>query len=219
MYQKIEKEFVVKSQYYNINRILLATIIIISIVLCSIISIKPELFNTKIIILVIIILFCLIMLLLYVYIIHYIKHSINIKMNQYLQIEKIIALYKKIRYDDDLIQFGIILENHKIKTKDKISELINHYRAIMPKTNKASSNFISFVSLVISLIALLSSEFLLSNEYILYMCLLLIMLSIMLYYIVSKIMSYFNLFYSKSSLYEMLEIMASEIYIKEILNI
>lgn len=217
MYKKIETEFIEKSQYYNINRILIAIIVSISLLLCVLISINPEIFNSEIIVILILSVFCFIMLLLYVYILFKIKGKKKLGVKQIFQIENNISLYKKNRYEEDLLQLGIILEKYEVKTKEKLSELIKHYQSIMPKSNKSSSNFLSFTSLVISLIALFSSEYLLKNEDILNLCFLLIVLSILLYYLVWKVMSYVNIFYSENSLYEKLESMVSEIYIKEIL--
>ena len=68
MYQKIENEFIEKSQYYYMNRMMVGGIALI-IILCGIIFINPEKYEFKDIIIIFAVIFSVIIFVIYVFIV------------------------------------------------------------------------------------------------------------------------------------------------------
>lgn len=152
MYDEIEKEFIKKSQIRK-NEIFIILIGVTMFILFILgLKIFENSFFNLLILSIIIILLTFISL--YLCVFFRLLQRKKYKIKSILKLKNNIELYRKYIHEEDLLILGIILEEHKITTTHSLKEIIDYYRTKLPKKILHSRDFISFLSLIISLIAL-----------------------------------------------------------------
>lgn len=81
----------------------------------------------------------------------------------FFQIKKTIQAYKSTIHNIDINLLNKILKSHEINTRPKVEEAIRHYQCLLPRKINQSGQLTSLLALVISFLALLSSETILNS--------------------------------------------------------
>lgn len=128
--------------------------------------------------------------------------------------------FKQYIHEKDLDLFIIILKENQINNNQKLEAVINHYRIKISRNVKKGSDILAFVSLIISLIALFSTDYFASSSInIAYaICLIIISYHIFLYWLITSTISKMCLILGEEALYERIESVLSEIYMEELLD-
>ena len=156
-------------------------------------------------------------LIVYLFILTYVKVS-NKKFSLLLfwNVPKVIEMYKQNMHEQDIKVLKNILLDNNVKSKEDIREVMHHYRALLPRSIKSHSAWLSVAAFAISVVAFfLNDTFLKSNEYTEYLKIGgMIFVSIILVYAVFLMLnvSVFQMF-GKDELYKRLEASITEIYI------
>lgn len=215
MYNSIEKEFK-KISYYRKSKKFVTIVTCIVIILYLFISSLVN--NIFLQILITLGIYLSILLAFYVFICIVIRKQKNIKINKWYKVNSNIVLYKKFVHDEDIINLGSIYEMHKIDSLNKLSEVLRHYQTLTARNIKKSGGLITFLSLIISLIALFSTDIINNNmENVIYVITVLV-LALLLYWSTSVITNYMSLMFGKDELYKRIENITSEIYMEKLVG-
>lgn len=216
MYKKIENEFIKKSYYKKteIFILLISILVVVSYVIGSKFTynnIVLQLILSAIILLINITVF-------YLYILFNLNRYKEDGKNKIFSFRKNVAEYKQYIHDEDLVLLAIILEQNEINNSKKLEDVLQHYRTITSRNIKKTSDLLGYISLVISLIALFSTDFFTDNIINVGYAITFVILAIMLYWIISSIASIMSLMFGKAELYSRIENTLSEIYIKDFIK-
>lgn len=216
MYKKIEKEFIEKSYYRKTEIFITIACCIFSIIYvgcsCNFID------NILIQLLLAVILFINILISFYIYVFINLNNLKIVKLNDFFKFATNVKKYSKHIHEEDLLNFAIILENNKVDNCEKLKEVLNHYRLIIPKKIKTSKDSIAFISLIVSFIALFSSENFAYDLHNIYYSLAIVIVSLLFFYSVNWIRIAMNLMLGKDELYIRIENALSEIYTLDLLD-
>lgn len=216
MYKKIENEFIKKS-YYKKTEIfifLISILVVVSYVIGSKFTynnIALQIILSAIILLINITVF-------YLYIFFSLNRYKKDEKNKIFSIRKNVAEYKRYIHDEDLVSLAIILEQNEINNSKKLEDVLQHYRTITSRNLKKTSDLFAYISLVISLIALFSTDYFTSNIINVGYAITFIILAMMLYWAISSIKSTMSLMFGKDELYNRIENILSEIHIKDLIK-
>lgn len=215
MYNSIEQEFKKISYYRKAKKFVTIVACIVIILYLFISSLVNNIFFQILITLGI---YLLILIAFYVFICIVIRKQKNIKLNKWYKVKGNIDLYKKFVHDEDIINLGSIYEMHKIDSLNKLSEVLRHYQTLTTRNIKKSGGLITFLSLIISLIALFSTDIINNNiENVIYVIIVLF-LALLLYWSTSVIINYMSLMFGKDELYKRIENITSEIYMEKLVG-
>lgn len=216
MYQELEKEFI-KTTHYKRDRnfiIISSIIIIISYIFGSKLTtnqIEEQIILSSIILAISFIAF-------YMYTFMNLIIFKQAKLKNIFRIRHNINKYKTYIHTEDILNFGVILDQKKIFTNEKLIEMISYYRTKIPNKIVKSNDFIAFLSLIVSFVALFSTDFFIDNSINLEYALAFIFLSFLIFWIVVQIKSFINLTFGKDELYKRIEDILSEIYVQDLLT-
>lgn len=215
MYNSIEQEFKKISYYRKAKKyvtIVASVVIILYLFISSLVN------NIFFQILITLGIYFLILIAFYVFICIVIKKQKKIKLNKWYKVNSNIVLYKKFVHDEDIINLGAIYEMHKIDSLNKLSEVLRHYQTLTTRNIKKSGGLVTFLSLIISLIALFSTDIINNNiENVIYVITVLL-LALVLYWSTSVITNYMSLMFGKDELYKRIENITSEIYMEKLVG-
>lgn len=215
MYKKIENEFLQESYFKKADKIIIL-VYIFPILFCLISMIFR--FNNKILFVIIyILLLVLCALFLYVILFINLKKFKNKRNKTFFNIFHNISKYKEYVHEEDILTLTIILEKYEIKQTILI-EMINHYRHLIPINIRRTNDMLPFVSLIVSLVALFSTDFYTNNIINVVNAIAIIGFSLLMYFCAKSVKSFMHLILGKEDLYRKLEATLSEIYIQEILK-
>ena len=216
MYKKIENEFIKKS-YYKKTEIfifLISILVVVSYVIGSKFTynnIVLQIILSAIILLINITVF-------YLYIFFSLNRYKKDGKNKIFSFRKNVAEYKRYIHDEDLVSLAIILEQNEINNSKKLEDVLQHYRTITSRNIKRTSDLLGYISLVISLIALFSTDYFNNNIINVGYAITFIILAMMLYWSISSIKSMMSLMFGKDELYNRIETTLSEIYIRDLIK-
>lgn len=216
MYKKIENEFIKKS-YYKKTEIfifLISILVVVSYVIGSKFTynnIVLQIILSAIILLINITVF-------YLYIFFSLNRYKKDEKNKIFSFRKNVAEYKRYIHDEDLVSLAIILEQNEINNSKKLEDVLQHYRTITSRNIKRTSDLLGYISLVISLIALFSTDYFNNNIINVGYAITFIILAMMLYWSISSIKSMMSLMFGKDELYNRIETTLSEIYIRDLIK-
>lgn len=215
MYKKIENDFIKKS-YYKKTEIF---ILVISVLVVAAYLIGSKFIFNNIILQIILSITILIIniTLLYLYVFFSLNHYKK-GVKKIFDFRKNVIDYKRYVHDEDLVSLAIILEQNEINNSKKLEEALRHYRSILPCNIKKTSDLFSYISFVISLLALFSTDYFTNNIINVGYAIAFIILSMMLYWAISSIKSTMSLMFGKDELYNRIENTLSEIYIKDLIK-
>lgn len=216
MYDLIEQQFRKISYYQKAKKFITISVGIIILLYLVMLSLSKRSIILQIIYSLFMYLF--ILTLFYLYIFLHIRKQKNLKVEKWYKFCKNIILYKQCINDEDVINLGIIFEKNKINSLEKLSEVLRHYQTLTTRNVKKSNETISFLSLIISLIALFSTDVISKNIENVYFILSILLFSLFLYLIVLKITNYMNLMFGKDELYKRIENISAEIYMEKLLG-
>lgn len=215
MYNSIEHEFKKISYYRKAKKFVTIVACIVIILYLFISSLVNNIFFQ---ILITVGIYLSILIAFYVFICIVARKQKNIKLNKWYKVSSNIALYKKFVHDEDIINLGSIYEMHKIDSINKLSEVLRHYQTLTTRNIKKSGGLITFLSLIISLIALFSTDIINNNiENVIYVITVLLLV-LLLYWSISVITNYMNLMFGKDELYKRIENITSEIYMEKLIG-
>ena len=216
MYKKIENEFI-KKAYYKKTEIFIL-IISILVVVSYVIGSKFTYNNIVLQIILSAIILLINITVFYLYIFFSLNRYKKDGKNKIFSIQKNIDEYKRYIHDEDLVSLAIILEHNEINNSKKLEDVLQHYRTITSRNVKKTGDLFAYLSLVISLIALFSTDYFTSNFINVGYAISFIILAMLLYWAISSIKSTMSLMFGKDELYNRIENIASEIYIKDLLK-
>lgn len=219
MFNKIEKEFIKKSIYYKTGQILVR-LVSIFVAIAYFMLIKFSFSNFKILVCLVLAVYFLALIVFYVFIFIRVKKKCNYKfaINDFFDFDKNINLYKSFIHEEDVITLGIIFEENEIDTKEKLLEIIKHYQCVMSKKFYSSYNLVSYISLIISIMAFFSTDFIKNNINNLFLFISIMLLSIIFYIALKKVKEYMSLVYGKEELYRKIESSSIELYITKLIK-
>lgn len=211
MYKQMENDFIVYSNYYKSIRMFLFIFIIL-----AIISFIPIIFltNTLWTLIIMVIFIILFSLILYFYVLN------SLKKNKIKKSKHIIVNIEKFKYcnrDTDLYVLVDILREHNIKNNTKLLETLKHYQTLTTRNIKSGNNLLSFIALIISIYALITTENYNYNYYVFSEIVGLILISTFFYIIVVKIIKNLDIFFVRDTINRKMEDLLSEIYIKNLI--
>lgn len=220
MYKRIENEFVKKSYFRKIGRCGLAITVFVAI--CYIIGsiLVFNFSNNNILwqIILAVIIFILITILCYFFVFWTLRYLKKDKKKKFFHFMDNINEFKQYIHEKDLDLFIIILKENQINNNQKLEAVINHYRIKISRNVKKGSNILAFVSLIISLIALFSTDYFASSSINIAYAICLIIISLFLYWLITSTISKMCLILGEEALYERIESVLSEIYMEELLD-
>ena len=82
---------------------------------------------------------------------------------QFFKIKDTICTYQEKLHNDDIKILQGILKNHKINTRPKVEEAIRHYQCLLPRKVSQPGQLLTILAFVISTLALLFSETVISS--------------------------------------------------------
>lgn len=215
MYNSIEQEFKKISYYRKAKKFI--TIVAVIVIILYLFS--SSLINNIILqILVTLGIYLLIVISFYAFICFNIKKHKNIKINKWYKIKNNIILYKQFVHDEDIINLGAIYEKHKVNTSDKLSEALRHYQTLTARNIKKSGGLVAFLSLIISLVALFSTDIIQNNLENIIHTTTAILVALILYWGFNSIINYMNLMFGREQLYTRIENITSEIYMEKLVG-
>lgn len=216
MYKKIENEFIKKS-YYKKTEIFILLISIL-VVVSYVIGSKFTYNNIVLQVILSVIILLIIITVFYLYIFFSLNRYKKAIKNKIFSFRKNVAEYRRYIHDEDLVSLAIILEQNEINDNKKLEDVLQHYRTITSRNIKRTSDLLGYISLVISLIALFSTDFFTNNIINVEYAITFFILSMMLYWAISSIKSMMSLMFSKDELYSRIETTLSEIYIRDLIE-
>ncbi len=216
MYKKIENEFIKKS-YYKKTEIFILLISIL-VVVSYVIGSKFTYNNIVLQVILSVIILLIIITVFYLYIFFSLNRYKKARKNKIFSFRKNVAEYRRYIHDEDLVSLAIILEQNEINDNKKLEDVLQHYRTITSRNIKRTSDLLGYISLVISLIALFSTDFFTNNIINVEYAITFFILSMMLYWAISSIKSMMSLMFSKDELYSRIETTLSEIYIRDLIE-
>ena len=137
---------------------------------------------------------------------------------KWYKIKSNIILYKQFVHDEDIINLGAIYEKHKVNTSDKLSEALRHYQTLTARNIKKSGGLVAFLSLIISLVALFSTDIIQNNLENIIHTTTAILVALILYWGFNSIINYMNLMFGREQLYTRIENITSEIYMEKLVG-
>ena len=215
MYNKIENEFIQESYFKKTEKIMILTYTI-PILFCLVSSIFIC-DSVVFFVLFFLILSILCAFLLYLCLFINLKNFKTKKNKTFFKIFYNIKKYKEFIYEEDVLILSMILEKNHIEPS-KLNEMINHYRFLIPTNLKKANDIIPYVSLIVSLVALFSTDFFIKNTINIVNAVAIIGISLLMYFCIYSVKSFMNLILGKDDLYIKLEKALSEIYIQNILK-
>ena len=219
MYKRIENEFEKKSCFRKIGQCGLG--ITVFVVICYIIGsiLVFNFSNNNILwqIILAVIIFLLITLLFYFFAFCTLRFLKKDKKNKFFHFMDNINEFRQYIHEKDLDLFIRILKENQINNNQKLEEVINHYGIKISRNVKKGSDILSFVSLIISLIALFSTDYFASSSINVAYAICLIIISLLLYWLIISTISKMSLILGEEALYERIESILAEIYMEELL--
>ena len=216
MYKHIENEFIKKSYYRKTELFIL--LISVFVVVTYLFGSKYTYNNIILQIVLSIVILIINILLFYLYIFFSLKRCKKDEKRNIFRFCQNISEYKKYIHDEDLVNFAIILEKNEINNSKKLEDVLKHYRVKISRNIKKSSDLFAFVSLIISLIALFSTDYFTTNILNVGYAIAFIIIALMLYWAISSIKSMMSLMFGRDELYSRIETTLSEIYIKDLIK-
>lgn len=215
MYNSIEKEFK-RISYHKSEKKFITIIVIVAIILLFAVLLLID--NITFQIFLILGIYLLVLISFYAFVCAVIKKQKNIKVNKLYKFKSNVMHYKQFVHDEDIINLGSIYERYKIDSLDKLSEVLRHYQTLITRNIKGSGEIIAFLSLIISLVALFSTDILENNLLYFTYKLAALLIAFILYCCVTLIISYMNLMFSNEELYKRIENITSEIYMEKLVG-
>lgn len=220
MYKRIENEFEKKSCFRKIGRCGLA--ITAFVVICYMIGsiLVFNFSNNKILwqIILAVIIFLLITILFYFFVFCTLCYLKKDKKKKFFHFMDNINEFRQHIHEKDLDLFIIILKENQINNNQKLEEVINHYRIKISRNVKKGNDVLAFVSLIISLIALFSTDYFASSSINVAYAICLIIISLLLYWLITSTISKMSLILGEEALYERIESILAEIYMEELFD-
>lgn len=216
MYKKIEKEFIKKSYYRKTELFVLLINILISVTYLFGSKFTYDNIILQMILAVIILIINIVLF--YLYIFFSLKCFKKNRKRNIFRFSQNISEYKQYIHDEDLVNFAIILEKNEINNSEKLKDILEHYRIKISRNIKKSSDLFAYVSLVISLIALFTTDYFTINILNVVNVISFIIIALILYWSISSIKSMMSLMFGKDELYSRIETTLSEIYIKGLIK-
>lgn len=216
MYNEIEQEFYKKSESIKLSKFLF--LLFIADVLIYIIGIIIFGFSFFLLIMLLIVVVFLTIFSCYINAYRYAHKDSKATTKNFLCYKQNIAVYKKRVHEEDMLHLGVILEDLKIVSNDKILEVLNHYRNLLPVNSKKTTDWVAFTSLVISLITLFASEFFVNNVKNMYIAIAVLVIMMSLYFDYNFLKQQFSYAFDKNEMYKRIETSISEIYLNNLVQ-
>ena len=131
---------------------------------------------------------------------------------QFFKIKDTICTYQKKLHNDDIKILQGILKNHKINTRPKVEEAIRHYQCLLPRKVSQPGQLLTILAFVISTLALLFSETVISSTINIQLIVGIIITIIIIYAVVRIIEKNIFRIFGKDVLYMRIEDSLSEIF-------
>lgn len=212
MYNIIEKEFIKKSNFVKLQNHLLIFYIVFGVLYFLPLIITKN--NNLLFLLYICVLLIMFLFSFYLYL--YFKLKKNSKKLKFFAIKTNINELKQYIHDSEIKAMKEILLKNKIYRTDKIKEIIEHYRILLPRNIVKGTDILAWISFIISIVALFSTDIVGNNFTSLNIKLIFILAGILIliiFYFIGKTIKLLN---NKESLYIRIESILSEIYIEKI---
>ncbi len=212
MYERIEYDFKEKSKHRKYQKIFLAIVVLFTIALVGFIRHMGDKINEYVFTILFLAIIFVFVFASYIVVLVVANTNEKNKFKYFFNILENIDRFREIRHQSDIKILKEILDENNINTRPKVQEVLRHYQCLLPRKIIGKMEVLNFMAVTISLVALITSESVLTSMQNVQTVVLLCATFTLLYIVINVAATEIFRLFGKDAFYTRLESSVAEIF-------